>query len=172
MKLQASFNRLGSLPRQLCALPRLELMRVAVNNIAEVCTQPGMRILCMPPPPLSACMHAASLDRAMHEGTHLHIRAALNAAVNGIMHGMTVQPYLREADIAACPCCLLQVPQELASCPSLAWMSLGGNPACAEAPPPRSQIRTLTMDQLDLGRPLGDGASGDVFAAMLVCAAG
>ena len=63
---------------------------------------------------------------------------------------------------------LLQVPPELASCPSLAWTSLGGNPACAEAPPPRSQIRTLPMDQLDLGRPLGDGASGDVFAAVLV----
>ena len=47
-------------------------------------------------------------------------------------------------------------------------MSLGGNPACAEAPPPRSQIRTLTMDELSLGRPLGDGASGDVFAATLV----
>ena len=60
-----------------------------------------------------------------------------------------------------------QVPRELARCPSLAWMSLGGNAACAAAPPPRSQIRTVAMGSMAVGKPLGSGASGDVFAATL-----
>lgn len=60
-----------------------------------------------------------------------------------------------------------QVPRELAGCPSLAWMSLGGNAACAVAPPPRSQIRAVAMDAMEMGKPLGSGASGDVFAATL-----
>ena len=37
VKFQASFNRLQCLPPELKALQDLELFRVAVNNIAEVC---------------------------------------------------------------------------------------------------------------------------------------
>ena len=36
VKLQASFNRLASLPPQLASLPKLELMRVAVNCLTQV----------------------------------------------------------------------------------------------------------------------------------------
>ena len=36
VKLQASFNRMTSLPEQLASLPRLELMRVAVNCLTHV----------------------------------------------------------------------------------------------------------------------------------------
>lgn len=60
-----------------------------------------------------------------------------------------------------------QVPSELAACSGLAWMSLAGNPACPEAPV-RGQIAQMTIEQLALGVPLGEGASGDVFAAKLV----
>lgn len=35
MKVQASFNRLAALPADLARLPRLEMLRVAVCNIAE-----------------------------------------------------------------------------------------------------------------------------------------
>ncbi|KAK9909089.1 hypothetical protein WJX75_007005 [Coccomyxa subellipsoidea] len=61
---------------------------------------------------------------------------------------------------------LSEVPSELAACSGLAWMSLAGNPACPEAPV-RGQIAQMTIEQLALGVPLGEGASGDVFAAKL-----
>lgn len=43
VKLQASFNRLASLPPQLASLPRLELMRVAVNCLPEVTIPPPLQ---------------------------------------------------------------------------------------------------------------------------------
>lgn len=46
-------------------------------------------------------------------------------------------------------------------------MSLAGNPACPPAPV-RGRIADVTIEQLSLGAPLGEGASGDVFAAHMV----
>ena len=57
------------------------------------------------------------------------------------------------------------MPHEFSGLQSLAWFSLAGNPACQSAPPIRPDILPLTMDQLELDTALGDGASGDVFAA-------
>ena len=62
----------------------------------------------------------------------------------------------------------LQVPDELAQCQSLAWVSLAGNACCASAPPPREAIKQITVDVLGMGAALGGGASGDVFAADMV----
>ena len=61
-----------------------------------------------------------------------------------------------------------QVPDELAQCQSLAWVSLAGNACCARAPPPREAIEQITVDALGMGVSLGEGASGDVFAADMV----
>ena len=61
-----------------------------------------------------------------------------------------------------------QVPDELAQCRSLAWVSLAGNPCCPPPPPPREAIEQTTVDALGMGAPLGEGASGDVFAADMV----
>ncbi|DBB02073.1 TPA: hypothetical protein ACH3X1_000645 [Trebouxia sp. C0004] len=58
-----------------------------------------------------------------------------------------------------------QVPAEFGGLNALAWFSLAGNPACQAAPPIRPDILPLTLSQLDLATALGDGASGDVFAA-------
>ena len=58
----------------------------------------------------------------------------------------------------------VQVPTELGDLDRLAWCSLAGNPACA-APRPALPIPALDMSQLHLQARLGDGASGDVFAA-------
>ena len=58
-----------------------------------------------------------------------------------------------------------QVPAEFNGLNALAWFSLAGNPACQSAPPIRPDIIPLTMSQVQLETPLGDGASGDVFAA-------
>lgn len=60
---------------------------------------------------------------------------------------------------------MLQVPAEFAGLNALAWFSLAGNPACQLAPPIRPDIMRLTLGQLELATALGDGASGDVFAA-------
>lgn len=48
---------------------------------------------------------------------------------------------------------------------ALAWFSLAGNPACQPAPPIRPDILPLALSDLELATALGDGASGDVFAA-------
>ena len=58
-----------------------------------------------------------------------------------------------------------QVPAEFSGLNALAWFSLAGNPACRPAPPIRPDILPLTLSQLELATALGDGASGDVFAA-------
>lgn len=58
-----------------------------------------------------------------------------------------------------------QVPPQFSGLQSLAWFSLAGNPACRSAPPIRPDIRPLTMEQLQVDTALGEGASGDVFAA-------
>jgi hypothetical protein len=62
----------------------------------------------------------------------------------------------------------LQVPADLGSCGALAWVSLAGNPTCPAAAPPRAHIQTVSAEQLSWGDALGEGASGDVFAAQLV----
>ncbi|BDA41958.1 probable leucine-rich repeat-containing protein 7 at N-terminal half [Coccomyxa sp. Obi] len=59
---------------------------------------------------------------------------------------------------------LSKVPSQMAACSGLAWMSLAGNPACPP-PPVRGHIADVTIEHLSLGVPLGEGASGDVFAA-------
>lgn len=56
---------------------------------------------------------------------------------------------------------VLQVPN-LSNMHGLAWLSIAGTPACAPAHVPLD-VPVLTMDQLDVGPALGDGASGDVF---------
>lgn len=58
-----------------------------------------------------------------------------------------------------------QVPPEFNGLAALAWFSLAGNPACQPAPPIRSDILPMTLAQLELDTALGEGASGDVFAA-------
>lgn len=58
-----------------------------------------------------------------------------------------------------------QVPSEFGGLDALAWFSLAGNPACQPAPPIRSDILAMTLGQLELDIALGEGASGDVFAA-------
>lgn len=58
-----------------------------------------------------------------------------------------------------------QVPADFNGLSALAWFSLAGNPACQAAPAVRSDILPLTLNQLELDTALGDGASGDVFAA-------
>ena len=66
------------------------------------------------------------------------------------------------AAVRACLC--EQVPQELRELRRLAWFSMAGNPACA-LPRPPVPVPALDMSHLQVGPALGDGASGDVFAA-------
>ena len=54
------------------------------------------------------------------------------------------------------------LPGWLAEAPSLAWLAWAGNPFDHGAPPPG---RTVAWSALRLGRPLGEGASGQVQAA-------
>ena len=65
---------------------------------------------------------------------------------------------------AAC-CEIAEIPKQLASGPALAWLSLATNPACIAPSARRPRVPTITMKDLKVGRKLGDGASGEVFAA-------
>lgn len=44
---------------------------------------------------------------------------------------------------------------------------MGACPVAAPPPPPPASLRVVSWDQLQVGRKLGDGASGEVFAATL-----
>lgn len=45
------------------------------------------------------------------------------------------------------------------------WTEKRSRPSTVSGYPRRAQIVGVTMEQLELGAPLGDGASGDVFAS-------
>ena len=64
-------------------------------------------------------------------------------------------------------CASEQVPEELSGGQSIAWVSLAGNPCCASPPPHRREIQEVSVDALGMGASLGEGASGDVFAATM-----
>lgn len=51
---------------------------------------------------------------------------------------------------------------------ALAWVSLAGNPLCPHPEAARTAMPTLAADAFSWGKALGDGASGDVFAATMV----
>eukprot|EP00850_Spirogloea_muscicola_P010450 SM000061S19277 [mRNA] locus=s61:527711:530820:+ [translate_table: standard] len=61
---------------------------------------------------------------------------------------------------------IISIPAEFAGLDKLAWLSLAGNPACPSTPPGREAIQRLEYQELSLDTLLGDGASGDVFAAI------
>ena len=49
--------------------------------------------------------------------------------------------------------------------PGCLWRA---TPAVRAPPPPREAIKQIVVDALGMGAPLGEGASGDVFAADMV----
>ncbi len=53
----------------------------------------------------------------------------------------------------------------MANLDNLAWVALAGNPVCPTAPIPEHPIETTTMDTVQLGAYLGEGASGEVFSS-------
>eukprot|EP01026_Neomeris_dumetosa_P028618 TRINITY_DN231_c0_g1_i14.p1 TRINITY_DN231_c0_g1~~TRINITY_DN231_c0_g1_i14.p1 ORF type:complete len:527 (-),score=51.99 TRINITY_DN231_c0_g1_i14:194-1774(-) len=55
------------------------------------------------------------------------------------------------------------IPLEFNKLRYLAWFSLAGNETVGQAPPPRSDIVQLKIQDIDLQQSLGDGASGDVY---------
>ncbi|CAI6000746.1 unnamed protein product [Closterium sp. NIES-64] len=58
------------------------------------------------------------------------------------------------------------LPSSLALLPRLAWLSLASNPLCPPLPPHHEGVEDIPFGDLQLGRKLGDGASGDVYAAV------
>ena len=63
-------------------------------------------------------------------------------------------------------CCdISDVPTAAAAAPALAWFSLAGNPACKVPSPRRSSLPIVSIVDVEIGRKLGDGASGEVFEA-------
>ncbi|PSC71659.1 kinase [Micractinium conductrix] len=68
-------------------------------------------------------------------------------------------PNLEMIRVASCN--IAEVPAALRDAPKLAWMSLASNPACRTLSP--RKLPTVEVKDLNMGRKLGDGASGEVF---------
>ncbi|KAK9811574.1 hypothetical protein WJX72_006238 [[Myrmecia] bisecta] len=60
---------------------------------------------------------------------------------------------------------LQEVPASFSCLQSLAWFSLAGNPACPAPLLARAEIAQVKPEEVELGQCLGEGASGEVFAA-------
>ena len=151
VKLQASFNKLRELPASIGALPKLELLRVACNCLEEVLSIFQQRTV------HASCRTAASLLKY----TYLALSAGEASQSCILVHDEASR--LKWGSVY-----YFQVPEELARCQSLAWTSLAGNPCCAKPSLPRHDIQHIAADALGMGASLGEGASGDVFAADMV----
>ena len=60
---------------------------------------------------------------------------------------------------------IAEIPAAVANAPALAWTSFATNPVCKTPSPRRSGVPTISLSSLDVGRKVGDGASGEVFEA-------
>lgn len=73
---------------------------------------------------------------------------------------------LKNLELLRVACCeITEIPKAVAAGPALAWLSLATNPACKGPANRKPRVPTITMKELKVGRKLGDGASGEVFAA-------
>lgn len=63
-------------------------------------------------------------------------------------------------------CNITDMPKSLHAARSLSWLSMASNPVCHVPSPRRGTVQTVRIDDLKIGRKLGDGASGDVYEGM------
>lgn len=72
--------------------------------------------------------------------------------------------HLPNLELLRVACCnITEMPKSLPCARSLSWLSMASNPVCHVPSPRRGTVQTVSIDELEIGRKLGDGASGDVY---------
>lgn len=133
-------NRLRALPPSIGQLKRLKELFLTGNELAAL------------PEELGSCTALVKL-----QASHNAPLAALPASLGAL-------PHLELLRVACCG--LTEIPAAVAAAPALAWTSFATNPV-ARGPSPRlNKVPAVRLSDLEVGRKLGDGASGEVFEAM------
>ncbi|KAL0019397.1 hypothetical protein WJX77_007861 [Trebouxia sp. C0004] len=146
-------NKLQAVPTALGSLLSLKYLNLMNNSLTAVPSELGN---------LSALYRLGLKDGMSGLTSLVKLQASFNQ-LKTLPAAMGHLPKLELMRVAVNN--IEQVPAEFGGLNALAWFSLAGNPACQAAPPIRPDILPLTLSQLDLATALGDGASGDVFAA-------
>ena len=160
--LNAMGNRLEALPESMGALAALRRLGLKGNRLRRLPPSVGRlgqlqelfltdNALEALPAELGACASLAKLQ------------ASHNPALAALPAELAALPALELLRVACCA--IEEVPPALGAAPALAWLSLAGNPVCARAAPRRGAAPAVAMEELEMGRKLGDGASGEVFEA-------
>ncbi|KAL4457710.1 hypothetical protein ABPG75_012575 [Micractinium tetrahymenae] len=181
--LDVSSNRLESLPDTLGQLSSLKLLNAMGNRLAALpaslggCTglvRLGLKNNQLVALPASIGRLASlvelyitdnlleSLPPEMGGCTSLvKLQASFNR-LRGLPAELGRLPHLEMLRVASCE--IQEVPAALRDAPRLAWMSLASNPACRAISPRKPP--TVQLKDLNMGRKLGDGASGEVFLGL------
>lgn len=178
--LDVSCNRLESLPDALGQLSALRYLNAMGNRLAALpdtlggCTAlvrlglKANRLVALPPSigRLASLVELyvtdnflESLPPEMGGCTSLvKLQASFNR-LRGLPAELGRLPRLEMLRVASCE--IEEVPAALRDAPRLAWMSLASNPVCRAVSPRKPP--SVRLADLNLGRKLGDGASGEVF---------
>lgn len=133
-------NRLRCLPASIGGLSSLVELFITDNELEEL------------PPCLGSCTSLVKLQASFNKLRRLPAE-------------MGALPRLELMRVAVNR--LEELPPSFERLDSLAWLSVAGNPMCPPPPPAHAGVEPVSFEHLDLGEPLGDGASGDVFAGKL-----
>ncbi|GJP82250.1 hypothetical protein CLOP_g12485 [Closterium sp. NIES-67] len=132
-------NRLSALPSSIGGMTSLVELYLTDNRLSSL------------PDSLGCCTRLVKLQASFNQ---LH---SLPASIGSLSH-------LELLRLAANN--LHSLPASLALLPHLAWVSLASNPFCPPLPPHHEGVEDIPFSELKLGKKLGDGASGDVYAAL------
>lgn len=129
-------NRLSTLPASIGKLVHLKELFLTDNALTEL------------PEEIGHCMALVKL-----QASHNNLRS--------LPRSLGMLPRLELLRVACCE--ITQVPADLDAARCLAWMSLAANPMCHMQSPRKPSVPIVPMKDVEIGRKLGDGASGEVF---------
>jgi hypothetical protein len=188
--LDASRNSISALPESICDLRELESLNLMGNGLALLPEKMGkltkLRRLGLKSNRLRALPDSLSRCRALEElyltdnalrawpkqlpASLVKIQASFNklgAFPLELALKLPKLEFLRLASTRVAGWDALALVRR-GALPSLAWISLGASPTAAALPPPPGDLPAVPMAQIQVGRLLGGGASGDVYAASVL----
>lgn len=175
-------NRLSALPASIGSLTRLRFLNAMSNQLTALppgiggctalhrCGLKNNQLTALPPSigQLASLVELYLTDNLLEElpaemgnlSNLVKLQASFNR-LKSLPAELGHLPSLEMLRVASCA--IAEVPTALRDAPKLAWMSLASNPACRSVSPRKPPV--LTLNDLEMGVKLGDGASGEVFAA-------
>lgn len=96
-----------------------------------------------------------------------HSLVKLQASHNALTHLPQRLGYLNNLELLRVACCdIAEMPESLLESQSLSWLSISGNPCCgSRLSQMKNATRIIQEKDIQMGKKLGDGASGEVFEA-------